>query len=148
MAIAVLGVFVTVPWPPLSGYPVAFLSFPLILWAAFGLGPRETATVVLLLSVVAVWSTLHGFGPFAVASGNESLLLLDSFLVVASLTGMGLAAVVQEQQSTAQALKNAERRLQGLLRYEQAERRQAEAISKAKDQFLAVLGEMSLQICF
>jgi signal transduction histidine kinase/ActR/RegA family two-component response regulator len=140
LAIAVLGVFVTVPWPPLSGYPVAFLSFPLILWAAFGFGPRETATVVLLLSVVAVWRTLHGFGPFAVASGNESLLLLDSFLVVASLTGLGLAAVVHEQQSTAQALKNAERRLQGLLRYEQAERRQAEAISKEKDQFLAVLG--------
>jgi signal transduction histidine kinase/ActR/RegA family two-component response regulator len=140
LAIAVLGVFVTVPWPPLSGYPIAFLSFPLILWAAFGFGPRETATVVLLLSVVAVWSTLHGFGPFAVASRNDSLLLLDSFLVVASLTGMGLAAVVHEQQSTAQALKNAERRLQGLLRYEQAERRQAEAISKAKDQFLAVLG--------
>ena len=140
LAIAVLGVFATVPWPPLSGYPVAFLSFPLILWAAFGFGPRETATVVLLLSGVSAWSTLHGFGPFAVASPNASLLLLDSFLVVASLTGMGLAAVVHEQQSTAQALKNAERRMQSLLRYEQAERRQAEAISKAKDQFLAVLG--------
>jgi two-component system, sensor histidine kinase len=140
LAMAVLGVFVTVPWPPLSGYPVAFLSFPLILWAAFGFGPRETATVVLLVSMVSVWSTLHGRGPFAMASPNESLLLLDSFLVVASLTGMGLAAVVREQQSTAQALKNAESRLQGLLRYEQAERRQAEAISKAKDQFLAVLG--------
>src|SRR5262249_32289237 len=91
LAIAVAGVFVTVPWPPLSGYPVAFLSFPLILWAAFGFGPRETATVVLLLSAVSVWSTLHGFGPFAVGSPNASLLLLDSFLVVASLTGMGLA---------------------------------------------------------
>ncbi|HSD10560.1 MAG TPA: MASE1 domain-containing protein, partial [Candidatus Binatia bacterium] len=142
LAIAVLSVFVIVPWPPLpgSGYPVAFLSFPLILWAAFGFGPRETATVVLLLSAVSVWSTLHGTGPFALTSPNASLLLLDSFLIVASLTGMGLAAVVHEQHATAQALKNAERRLQRLLRYEQAERRQAEAISKAKDQFLAVLG--------
>jgi signal transduction histidine kinase len=142
LAIAILSVFVIFPWPPLpgSGYPVAFLSFPLILWAAFGFGPRETATVVLLLSALSVWSTLHGLSPFTLTSPNESLLLLDSFLIVASLTGMGLAAVVHEQQSTAQALKNAERRLQGLLRYEQAERRQAEAISKAKDQFLAVLG--------
>jgi signal transduction histidine kinase/CheY-like chemotaxis protein len=142
LSIAVLGVFVIFPWPPLpgSGYPVAFLSFPLILWAAFAFGPRETATVVLLLSAVSVWSTLHGVGPFALASQNQSLLLLDSFVIVASLTGMGLAAVVREQQGTAQALKNAERRLQRLLRYEQAERRQAEAINKAKDQFLAVLG--------
>jgi signal transduction histidine kinase/CheY-like chemotaxis protein len=142
LAIVVLGTFVIWPWPPLpeSGYPPAFLSFPLILWAAFSFGPRGSATAVLLLSIVAAWSTVVGVGPFAVGSPNQSLLILDSFLAVLSLTGMGLGAVVHEQHSTQEALKGAERQLQALLRREQGERMQAEATSRAKDQFLAVLG--------
>jgi signal transduction histidine kinase/CheY-like chemotaxis protein len=141
-AIAVLGFFVIFPSPPLpeAGYPAAFLAFPLILWAAFGFGPRETATVVLLISVVAVSTTLLGVGPFAFVPENQSLLLLDSFLVVATLTGLGLAAVVHEQQSTAEALKRAQRQLRDLLLQEHGERLQAEATSRAKDHFLAILG--------
>jgi len=142
LAIVVLGTFVIWPWPPLpeSGYPPAFLSFPLILWAAFSFGPRGSATAVLLLSIVAAWGTVVGVGPFAVGSPNQSLLILDSFLAVLSLTGMGLGAVVHEQHPTEEALKGAERQLQALLRREQGERMQAEATSRAKDQFLAVLG--------
>ena len=95
LAIVVLGTFVIWPWPPLpeSGYPPAFLSFPLILWAAFSFGPRGSATAVLLLSIVAAWGTVVGVGPFAVGSPNQSLLILDSFLAVLSLTGMGLARI-------------------------------------------------------
>jgi signal transduction histidine kinase/CheY-like chemotaxis protein len=142
LAIVVMGSFVIFPWPPVpeSGYPPALLSFPLILWAAFSFGPRGSAAAVLLLSVVATWGTVLGVGPFAVASPNQSLLILDSFLAVLALTGMGLGAVVYEQYSTAEALKGAERQLQALLRREQGERIQAEATSRAKDQFLAVLG--------
>ena len=141
-AVAVLAVSVIFPSPPLpeAGYPTAFLAFPLILWAAFGFGPRETATVVLLISIVAVSATLLGVGPFSFDPENQSLLLLDSFLVVATLTGLGLAAVVHEQQSTAEALKRAERQLRDLLLREHGERLQAEATSRAKDHFLAILG--------
>jgi two-component system, sensor histidine kinase len=142
LAIGVLGSFVVFPWPPIpeSGYPPIFLSFPLILWAAFSFGPRGSAAAVLLLSVVATWATVVGIGPFAIGSPNQSLLILDSFVAVLSLTSMGLGAVVQEQRSTAEALKGADRQLKTLLRREQGERMQAEAMSRAKDQFLAVLG--------
>ena len=142
LAIGVLGSFVVFPAAPVpeSGYPPVFLSFPLILWAAFSFGPRGSSAAVLLLSVVATWATVLGVGPFVVGSENQSLLMLDSFLAVLSLTGMGLGAVVDEQRSTAQALKSAERQLQAWLRREQGERIQAEATSRAKDQFLAVLG--------
>jgi len=142
LAIAVLGSFVVFPAAPVpeSGYPPVFLSFPLILWAAFSFGPRGSSAAVLLLCGIATWATVLGVGPFAVGSENQSLLMLDSFLAVLSLTSMGLGAVVDEQRSTAQALKSAEHQLQAWLVREQGERIQAEATSRAKDQFLAVLG--------
>src|SRR5206468_7073895 len=47
-----------------EAYPVAFLCIPVLVWAAFRFGPRETATATLLLSFLAIWGTLSGFGPF------------------------------------------------------------------------------------
>jgi hypothetical protein len=66
-------------WLPLSGqrYPLEFLFFPLLMWAAFRFGPRETATVHFISSAIAVVGTLHGVGPFAGGSRNEALLRTD-----------------------------------------------------------------------
>src|SRR6266545_5762029 len=41
-----------------KNYPLEFLCIPILLWAAFRFSARETATVLLLLSVVAIRGTL------------------------------------------------------------------------------------------
>lgn len=79
-------------------YPLQFLSVPMLLWAAFRFGQREAATSVLVLSVIAIWGTLQGFGPFAGGSQNESLLLLQAFMGVWAVTGLAVAAVVAERR--------------------------------------------------
>ncbi|MGH7672405.1 MAG: MASE1 domain-containing protein, partial [Gemmatimonadales bacterium] len=79
-------------------YPLEFLCIPILLWAAFRFGARETATAILLLSVIAIWGTLRGFGPFARAAPNESLLLLQAFIAVISVTKLIVAAVVAERR--------------------------------------------------
>src|SRR5262249_54876139 len=43
---------------------LAFLAVLPLIWAALRCGPRDTATVVLILSGFAVWGTLEGGGPF------------------------------------------------------------------------------------
>ncbi|MGH7858618.1 MAG: MASE1 domain-containing protein, partial [Candidatus Binatia bacterium] len=123
-----------------SRYPLSYLCFLPLLWAAFRFGPRESATILFLLSALATWGTIEGVGTFAVESPNHSLALLDAFLTVASLTSLGLAAVVHERKEGATALREAEQRLQELLRREQGRRVEAQATSRAKDQFLAILG--------
>jgi integral membrane sensor domain MASE1 len=60
-----------VPWTD-KHYPLEFLSVPLLLWAAFRFEQREAATAVVLLSGVAIWGTLQGYGPFARPTFNES----------------------------------------------------------------------------
>ena len=79
-------------------YPLNFLCVPVLLWPAFRLGQRESATAALLLTAIAIVGTLRGFGPFARDSANEALLLLQSFVAVVSLTVVAVGAVVAERR--------------------------------------------------
>ncbi len=78
--------------------PLEFLCIPMLLWAPFRFGPRESAIAVLLLSWIAVHGTLRGFGPFARDTLNESLLLLQAFLGVASVMSLSVASVVLQRR--------------------------------------------------
>jgi PAS domain S-box-containing protein len=76
---------------------VAFLALPILMWPAFRFGPRETATVSLLTSAMGVWSTLHGWGPFAPESPNDLLILLQAFFGVNTVAALMLAAVIHQR---------------------------------------------------
>jgi signal transduction histidine kinase/CheY-like chemotaxis protein len=108
--------------------PVAFLTFPVLVWAAFRFGPRGAATVTLAIGGIAVWGTLHGFGPYALGSPNESLLVLQTFMAVAAVTSLVLGAAVLDQ-------RRAETRL---LAIEQQSRRSAEEGTRLREEFLSV----------
>ena len=84
--------------PGWRNYPLNFLCVPVLLWPAFRLGQRESATAALLLAAIAIRGTLRGFGPFARDSPNEALLLLQSFVAVVSLTVVAVGAVVAERR--------------------------------------------------
>jgi diguanylate cyclase (GGDEF)-like protein len=80
-------------------YPLEFLCLLPLLWAAFRLPQSGAAVASLALSGLAIWGTLRGFGPFVRGSPNESLLLQQAFLGVATLTTLALASVVSERET-------------------------------------------------
>jgi diguanylate cyclase (GGDEF)-like protein len=84
----------------MENYPLEYLCVPILLWAVFRFRQREAATATLVLAASAIWGTLHGFGPFARESQNESLLLLQSFLSVCAVMTLVLAANVAERRRT------------------------------------------------
>ncbi|OLB18990.1 MAG: hypothetical protein AUH12_01085 [Gemmatimonadetes bacterium 13_2_20CM_69_8] len=88
-----------------KNYPLEFLLVPFMIWAAFRFGPREAASAVVVLSAIATWGTLHGFGPFVQATPNESLLLLQSFMGVTSVMTLALAALVAERKQVEDRLR-------------------------------------------
>lgn len=94
--------------------PISFLCTPLLIWAAYRFSQAEAASAVLMLSVIASYGTLQGQGPFTRGSMNESLVILQAFLGVMSLTTMILAAVVSERKEAEQALRNARDELERL----------------------------------
>jgi len=88
----------------LGNYPLEFLCIPPLVYAAFRFGQCEAATCVALLAALAIVGTLTGHGPFARYSQNQSLLLLQAFMVTLTIVTLPLAAVVREHARSEAAL--------------------------------------------
>src|SRR5262249_15601973 len=84
--------------PAYPNYPLAHLTIPFLLWAAFRFGPSGAATAIVILSAIATWGTRRGFGPFVEADPNESWLLLQVFIAAVAITALVVAAVVVEHR--------------------------------------------------
>jgi signal transduction histidine kinase len=112
--------------------PFVYFAFPLLLWAAFSFEQRGAATGSAVISALAVWWTSRGAGPFARETLDLSLAHLSSFMGVATLTSLVLAAIIHER-------RRADRDRAASLIRESAARRDAESASSAKSDFLAVM---------
>jgi serine phosphatase RsbU (regulator of sigma subunit)/integral membrane sensor domain MASE1 len=75
----------------------AFGVFPFVIWGAIRFEAAGAAAVNLLISVVVVWETAYGSGPFAKGGYLQNALLLQSFLGVISISGITLAVVNGER---------------------------------------------------
>lgn len=113
LSLAVVGMIVFGGWFPgdVKTYPLAHVTLPFLIWAAFRLGHRGVTLSVLLSSAFAIWGTSRGFGPFARGTPNESLLLVEVFVGVISVACLFLVAVVEERRLGAKTLRESERRL-------------------------------------
>jgi signal transduction histidine kinase len=114
-------------------FPLTFLCTASLMWAAFRFQPREAVTLMAVLSGIAIWKTLGGSGPFASASVNESLLLLQAFMGTVSVMILPAAALVEER-------RRVEADREDLLARAKAARAEAEGAGRAKDEFLAMFG--------
>ena len=81
-----------------NALPLEFMTLPFLVWAAYRFSPREATLSVLVLGAIAVWGTLRSTGPFTVAEPNTSLVLLQAFLAVVSLTTLMLATLVRQRR--------------------------------------------------
>ena len=88
-------------------YPLTFVPLPWLVWAAFRFGPREAATAAVLTSGIAVWETANGLGPFVRDTVNESLLLVQAFVGVVTVTILTMAALVDERRDAQTSLRKA-----------------------------------------
>src|SRR5215831_18873007 len=106
-------------------YPIVFICGPIVIWTAFRFTQRETATGIFILSAVAVWGTLRGFGPFVRETENQSLLTLQLWIAVLTITAMALSAGMAERRRMEEEL--------------QQQKSVVEAANRTKDHFLAML---------
>lgn len=90
-------------WP--KNYPLEYLCIPFLIWAALRFGKRKAATATFVLSAIAIWGTLHGIGPFAIGTRNESLLLLQSFVGIVGVLTLSLAAMATERKRAEEQIR-------------------------------------------
>jgi anti-anti-sigma factor len=76
---------------------VVYALFPLLIWAALRFWQPGAAIGSLLVAAVAVAFTANGKGPFATYGPDDRLLLAQTFVAVAGLTALVLAAVTSER---------------------------------------------------
>jgi signal transduction histidine kinase/CheY-like chemotaxis protein len=114
-------------WFPISAgnYPISFICGPIVIWTAFRFTPRETATGIFVLSALAIWGTLRGFGPFILQTENQSLLMLQSWTAALTITAMAIAAAIAERNRAQAAIEQ--------------QKDAVEAANRTKDNFLAML---------
>jgi len=87
-----------------SDYPLFFLIIPMLMWAALRFGRRIAITAVVVTSGIALWEAVNGAGPFARQNANESLLLLQAFIGVVTVTMLAMAATVAERRKAEDSL--------------------------------------------
>lgn len=74
-----------------------FLVLPFLLWLAFRFELIVAIAGVLIVSLIAIYTTIIGIGPFALADPYNSMLLLQIFIGVISISTIILSATVKER---------------------------------------------------
>ncbi|MEG4799190.1 adenylate/guanylate cyclase domain-containing protein [Microcoleus sp. ARI1-B5] len=94
----------------LSGYPLEYLPFPLVIWATIQFGQRGAVLASFLVSSIATWGGSQGSGPFIAKALtiNQSILFLQAFMSVIVVTSLLLAATVTERASAEYSLRESE----------------------------------------
>lgn len=85
--------------PDQRSYPLTYLVFPPLIWAALRFGPRGALPAVLASSVIAIVGTIRGLSPFSTGGPEEGLILLQGFMGICAITSLLLAAVMEERKA-------------------------------------------------
>ncbi len=108
-------------------YPLEYLPFPLIVWAALRFQSSGAIFAYSIVSYIAILGTVQGEGPFLAKSDNlqQAVLFLQAFTGTIALVALMLAAAVAERQ---QALVEV-RRTAAMLRDREASLANAQRIA-------------------
>ncbi len=86
---------------PDQRYPLAYIVFPFVIWAALRFRQLGAMFGILVVCSLAIWNTINGAGPFVrVDDTVASLVLLMAYMLVITITALLMAASSHEQVST------------------------------------------------
>jgi len=142
-----VGLIAFSPLLPRTEYttPLGFLAILPLVWAALRRGPRDTASVGVILTGFTIWATVKQVGPFSHLGINESFLLLLTFMISLSVPSLVLAADVAVRQRSEENLRRTQNELDERVRERTAALADAN-IHLHEAQRLANLGSWSWDI--
>lgn len=124
-----------------QGYGLEYMTLPLLMWCAFRFRPRELTLLVFWIDGIAIVATRQGFSPFVREDISQSLVLLQSFILVVGLTGYILSAIINENRQAALELLKTNDELEQRVTKRTSElaiaKEEADRASQAKSEFLS-----------
>ena len=112
MAYLTFGGHLQQAWP-MSRLPAISLplTVPLLLLVALQFGPAGVSLSFMTMAAIMIWFGIDGRGPFSMLPPADSVLAVQTFLIVEAVPLMCLAAIIEER-------RNAEIALRGRLAFE------------------------------
>lgn len=80
-----------------EGYHLEYMLIPMLIWSAFRLGQPGATLLTFIVAAIAVLATVNGKGGFADRDLNQSLMQLQLFIGVITLTILVLTATIAER---------------------------------------------------
>lgn len=117
----------------------SYMLFPLLIWAAVRFGERGAVTAAFVISLIAVWGTAKGYGPFVRPALHQSLFALQTFMGVTAATFLVLGASISERRRAVHDLRGAITEQARLLAERDIAYQTAAQANRAKSEFLAVI---------
>jgi PAS domain S-box-containing protein len=96
--------------------PSPYTLLPLLFWTALRFGPPGAATGLLIVASVAIWNVVLGLGPYWGNGAPEVSVAMHvyTFLLMASLSSLIPAAVLEERNAIIRRLLDSEERYRDL----------------------------------
>ena len=88
-----------------------YAPIPLLIWAVLRFGLGGMCSSMLAITVLAIWGTMHGRGPFLAQSPTENAVALQLFLLVVATPLMLLAAAIEDERRSKDSLRATEARM-------------------------------------
>lgn len=83
--------------PEIRQYALPYLMFSLLIWATLRFGQHANTLFVVVVTIIAIWGTTVGLGPFNTPNLSNNLLLLQMFMSALALTGLFFGALGREK---------------------------------------------------
>jgi two-component system, NtrC family, sensor kinase len=87
------------------GYDAEYVLLPLLIWSVFRTGQPGATALTLIIATIATMGTVRGYGEFASQDLKKSLVLLQLFVSVISLTILILTAAIEERTQAEKKLR-------------------------------------------
>jgi two-component system, LuxR family, sensor kinase FixL len=88
-----------------------YAPIPLLVWAALRFGLGGICLSLLLITMLAIWGTMQGRGPFLAQTPAENALALQLFILMAATPLLLLAVAIEDERRSKEALRLSEQRM-------------------------------------
>ena len=104
-------VFDRSPAGPDTSPALLYAPVPLLVWAALRFGLGGVSASMLVVTMLAIWGTMRGNGPFLTQTPSENALALQLFLLITATPLLLLAVAIDDERRSKEALRVSEERM-------------------------------------
>jgi PAS domain S-box-containing protein len=103
--------FDRLPAGPDTSPALLYAPVPLLIWATLRFGLGGISASMLVITMLAIWGTMQGRGPFLTQTPSENAVELQLFILMLATPLMLLAVAIDDERRSKEALRFSEERM-------------------------------------